>query len=106
MPARLTLRGLAPAVVVFLSLATGLPISSAQDNYEIQVYGADVVPPGNTMVELHSNFTIAGSKTTVDGVLPTNHAEHETVELTQGFTDWFETGFYVFTSVQSDGHWY
>ena len=29
----------------------------AQDNYEIQVYGADTVEPGSTMVELHSNFT-------------------------------------------------
>ena len=61
----------------------------AQDNYEIQVYGSDLVAPQHTMVELHSNFTVEGSKTTVDGVLPTNHAEHETVEITQGFTDWF-----------------
>ena len=57
------------------------------------------------MVELHSNFTFEGTKTTMDGVLPTNHAEHETVEITQGITDWFETGFYIFTSIQSDGGW-
>jgi hypothetical protein len=30
--------------------------TSAQDNYETQVYGYDS-PPGQTMVELHSNFT-------------------------------------------------
>jgi len=78
----------------------------AQGNYEVQVYGSDMVAPAHTMVELHSNFTIDGSKTVVDGVLPTNHAEHETVEITQGFTDWFETGFYIFTSIQRDGHWY
>ena len=77
----------------------------AQENYEIQVYGYDTIPPGHTMVELHSNFTVDGSKTVVNGVLPTNHAEHETVEITQGFTDWFETGFYVFTSIQADGGW-
>ena len=35
-----------------------------QGNYEIQVYGSDTVSPGNTMVELHSNFTLNGSKTT------------------------------------------
>ncbi|HKW57510.1 MAG TPA: hypothetical protein VJN42_09150 [Candidatus Acidoferrum sp.] len=70
----------------------------AQDNYEIQVYGYDQVERGHTMVELHSNFTISGSKTVQDGVLPTNHAEHETIEITHGFTDWFETGFYIFTS--------
>ncbi|MGB6677081.1 MAG: hypothetical protein WBE44_10350, partial [Terriglobales bacterium] len=64
----------------------------AQGNYEIQVYGSDLVARDHTMVELHSNFTFEGTKTTMDGVLPTNHAEHETVEITQGITDWFETG--------------
>jgi hypothetical protein len=77
-----------------------------QDNYEIQVYGADMVAPAHTMVELHTNFTAEGSKTTTDGTLPTNHAVHVTLEITQGFTTWFETGFYVFTSIQPDGHWY
>jgi hypothetical protein len=75
--------------------------AAAQDNYEIQVYGADQVEPHNTMVELHSNFTIVGSKTSQDGVLPTNHVEHETIEITHGFTDWFETGFYIFTAEHS-----
>ena len=79
------------------------PLSHAQANYEIQVYGADTVPPGNLMTELHSNFTIDGNKQTTDGVYPTNHQEHETVELTEGLTDWSEVGFYVFTSAQ-DGH--
>jgi hypothetical protein len=46
-----------------LSLAATL--ARAQDNYEIQVYGFDLVDPGHTMVELHSNFTIDGSKTIV-----------------------------------------
>jgi len=69
-----------------------------QGNYEVQVYGADTIEPGHTMVELHSNFTAEGSKNTIDGVYPTNHQLHETLEITHGFTDWFETGFYVFTS--------
>jgi hypothetical protein len=72
----------------------------AQDNYEIQVYSAELVPKNATMVEIHSNFTVDGSKQVINGVLPTNHAEHETLEITQGWTDWFETGFYVFTSIQ------
>ena len=70
----------------------------AQGNYEIQVYPGDTVAPATTMVELHSNFTIEGSKTTTDGTYPTNHQLHETVEITQGWTNWFETGFYIFTS--------
>ncbi|HZS44511.1 MAG TPA: transporter [Blastocatellia bacterium] len=70
----------------------------AQDNYEIQVYGSDTVEPHHTMVELHSNFTFEGSKDSVNGVLPTNHALHETIEITHGWNSWFETGFYIFTS--------
>jgi hypothetical protein len=83
--------------LVFLSAACP---AFAQENYEIQVYGYDSVPPGHTMIELHSNFTVDGSKTVVNGVEPTNHAMHETIEITQGLTDWFETGFYMFTSIQ------
>src|SRR5579863_9615170 len=73
----------------------------AQGNYEIQVYGADTVPPRSIMVELHSNLTAEGQKAFVDGAAPTNHAEHETVEITQGLNSWAEVGFYIFTSEQS-----
>jgi hypothetical protein len=76
---------------------------SAQDNYEIQVYGSETVDAGHTMVELHSNFTFNGSKTVIDGVLPTNHVEHETIEITHGWTPWFETGFYFFNTIGDDG---
>ena len=79
--------------------------AAAQDNYEIQVYGADTVDPGHTMVELHSNFTFEGSKDVEDGVRPTEHAWHETIEITHGFTPWFETGFYIFTSARNTDGW-
>ncbi|MFY9733087.1 MAG: transporter [Candidatus Acidiferrales bacterium] len=91
--------------LLILSAALGVLLFSrtaaAQDNYEIQVYGYDTVEPGHTMVELHSNFTIDGSKQMVDGLYPTNHALHETIEITHGWNDWFETGFYIFTSARS-----
>src|SRR6266852_783529 len=77
----------------------------AQDNYEIQVYGADTVEPGSTMVEFHTNFTTQGAKSTNNGVLPTYHAVHETIEITQGWNDWFETGFYIFMSARSGQGW-
>jgi hypothetical protein len=83
-----------------------LAVSRAQNNYEVQVYGSELVKPGNTMVELHSNFTAIGFKTVMDGVLPDNHAQHETVEITHGFNEWFETGFYIFTTIQPGGGWY
>jgi hypothetical protein len=86
-------------------LASCAAAAHAQGNYEVQVYGSELVAPGVTMVELHSNFTAKGVKDTIDGVLPTNHAEHETLEITHGFNEWFETGFYQFTSIQADGSW-
>jgi hypothetical protein len=77
----------------------------AQGNYEIQTYASETVAPRTTMVELHSNFTPNGQKNTIDGVYPTNHQQHETLEITTGINDWSEVGFYVFTSIQ-DGHGY
>jgi len=77
--------------------------AKSQDNYEIQVYGSETVPKHNTMIELHSNFTAQGSKTIINGVLPTNHVFHETIEITHGFTDWFETGFYLFNTIGDQG---
>jgi len=95
---------LAFGIAAGLWFAAGMP-ARAQDNYEIQVYGADTVDPGHTMFELHSNFTFQGSKTFEDGMRPTNHQWHETLEITHGFTDWFETGFYIFTAAQNGYGW-
>lgn len=86
---------------VFL-LALACAALRAQGNYEIQVYGADTVSKGSTMLELHSNFTARGQRYFINGVAPTNHAEHETVEITQGVNNWSEVGFYIFTSEKPD----
>lgn len=92
----------ASSIVFFLILNAALPLRvGAQENYEIQVYAYDTVERGRTMIELHSNFIFQGSKTLQDGLLPTNHQLHETIEITHGFTDWFETGFYIFTSARN-----
>ena len=85
--------GLFLAIVILFTLP-----ARAQGNYEIQVYGSDTVAPKTLMVELHSNFTPEGQKNLIDGVYPTNHQEHETIELTQGINAWSEVGFYIFTS--------
>ena len=89
------------AAMMLLGCAAAL---RAQGNYEVQVYASELVPKGVTMVEMHSNFTAKGSKGG-DGLLPTNHAEHQTLEITHGFNEFFECGFYQFTSVQPDGSW-
>ncbi|MBV9296274.1 MAG: hypothetical protein JO145_11945 [Acidobacteriaceae bacterium] len=91
---------------IVLLAAAGCFLLRAQGNYEIQVYPSETVASGQTMVELHSNFTAKGSITTTDGTYPTNHQEHETVEITQGWTNWFETGFYIFTSIGPGGQSY
>jgi hypothetical protein len=87
-------------------VAAGLAASlRAQGSYEIQVYGSETVAPDTTMYELHSNFTFEGSKTFIDGMYPTEHQLHETLEITQGLTDWAELGFYVFTSADARVGW-
>ncbi|MFB3922585.1 MAG: transporter [Terriglobia bacterium] len=90
--------------MLFFALAAP-GVACAQENYEIQVYGYETVPAHHTMLEFHTNFTPLGEKKTVDGVLPTHHAWHETIEITHGFNDWFETGFYIFTSARSGNGW-
>lgn len=98
-------------MVVALSCCMSSKPAHAQDNYEIQVYGSATVAPKTTMLELHSNFTadgseaLPGSKYTADGLYPTNHAQHETLEITQGLTSWSEVGFYVFTSINEGEGW-
>ena len=92
----------AVCLAVWLSLLCAVHLR-AQGNYEIQVYGAETVAPQTTMVELHSNFTVIGQRLENDGVFPTYHQEHETLEITQGLNNWSELGFYVFTSEQA-GH--
>ncbi len=63
-------------------------VTIAQGNFEIQVYGSETVEPGTTMFEVHSNLAIKGTTTKEDGIFPTQHAAHETIEITHGFTPW------------------
>ncbi len=88
-------------VTLLFALLASTTCAYAQGNYEVQVYGADTVAPRTTMVEVHSNFTAKGHPTSPDGEAATNHAEHETLEITQGLNEWSEVGFYIFTSEQS-----
>jgi hypothetical protein len=77
----------------------------AQENYEIQVYPSETADRKTTMFELHSNWKGAGRRLTEGGVLPTQGAFHETLEITHGFSDVFELGFYVFTSARAGDGW-
>ena len=97
-------RRLVGVILALLLLALTSP-AVAQENFEIQVYGSETVEPGATMIELHTNSAIRGTRRKEDGVVPTQGAVHETLELTHGWTPWFETGLYLFTSIQPDGGW-
>jgi len=84
--------------LLFLISSSGL---FAQDNYEIQIYGSQTQARNSTMFELHSNYSFNGNRNITDGVRPSNHALRETLEITQGITDNFEIGFYLFSNYTS-----
>ena len=71
----------------------------SQENYEIQVYSSPTMAVNATIFELHSNYTFSGQKQVTDGVRPSHHAVHETVEITTGIVNNFEIGVYLFTNI-------
>lgn len=85
-------------LIVSAMLALVAARLAAQSNYEVQVYPSKTADPRTTLFELHSNFTGSGRRAVEDGVLATQHAIHETLEITHGFTSVFELGFYIFAS--------
>jgi len=88
----------AALVTVFLALTFGSR-ASAQDLFEIQVYPYLTVPAGMTMVETHSNYFADGTRDAPFGEFPMNHQAHFTVEVTHGFTNYFEcAGYFVSAS--------
>ena len=92
--------------VLFIAIGFFVFLSvHAQENYEIQVYGSETTTKGQTMFELHSNYTSNGNKDVVNGVIPANHSIHETIEITHGITDNFELGFYIFTNYSPNHGW-
>ena len=91
---------------VFFLFCFFIPLALfSQENYEIQVYGAETMDKGQTMFEIHSNYTAKGGKDIVKGVLPSWHSIHETLEITHGITDNFELGFYLFTNYTPQHGW-
>jgi len=88
--------------LVFLAGICLLAVSGfGQENYAIEVYGAETLSRGENEVALHSNYTFDGVGYPSEQADRSEHSLHETVELTHGFTDWFETGLYTLTSSKS-----
>ena len=76
-----------------------------QDLFEIQVYPYETVEPHRTMVELHTNYFAVGTTTAELNEYPLNHQTHVTLEVTHGFTKYFELAGYLVTAahVPSEG---
>lgn len=91
--------------------------AAAQDNYqisnyEIQVCGSQTLSPSTTMVQSLGNATadgthsLPGSLYSANQLYPTNNTLRETVEITQGITNWSEVGLYVFNAEPSGQGWH
>jgi hypothetical protein len=89
-----------PLISFFLIISKVL---EGQDNYEIQVYPSATTEKGITVIELHSNFTPVGSKQYSDKIFPSYKILHETLEITHGFSNYFEVGIYFFNAFGSNG---
>lgn len=85
-----------------LIAATAAP-AAAQDLFEIQVYPYLTVPAGRTMVEVHSNYFASGTTDAPPGEFAMHHQSHETLEVTHGFTNYFECAGYLVTASHVPG---
>ncbi len=70
--------------------------AGAIDRFEIQVYEPELNEPGHAGVELHSNYTVRGSRTPAfPGESPPDRAARFTLEPAYGVTSWLELGAYL-----------
>src|SRR5213075_3044074 len=72
-----------------------------QAEHEIQVYASPTIQKRATIFELHTNYTFQGSKDLVEP--KSARYLNLSLEVTHGFTENFELGFYAFTSLKPGG---
>jgi hypothetical protein len=77
--------------------------AAAQDFFEIQVYPYLTVPKGRTMVEVHSNYFADGTTDAPPGEFPLHGQAHGTLEVTHGFTNYFECAGYLVAATHVPG---
>ena len=87
--------GIGGAIAVALFLVVGSANALAQTD-EIQVYDAEIAPPGTFNLMVHNNFAPDGLKTPrFPGGLVPNQTLNGVPEWAYGVTDWFEQGLYL-----------
>lgn len=90
-------------LVALMLLAAPAALFAQTD--EIQVYDAEIEPPGILNLMVHMNFTPIGRKVAdfPGGIIP-NDSFNGAAEWAYGVTDWFEQGLYLpVYSLYSDG---
>lgn len=76
-------------------LVAAPPMAVAQTD-EIQVYDAEIEPPGIFNLMVHTNFTPDGRQTPAyPGAIIANHSLNGAAEWAYGVTPWFEQGLYL-----------
>lgn len=94
----------APWWIALFMLALVPGLARAQTD-EIQVYDAEIAPPGAVNLTLHDNYTPSGRLAAEEpgGVIP-DHTLNGVPEWAYGVTDWFEAGLYLpLYSITGDG---
>lgn len=86
-----------PLIMGLLSVLLFLAPARGQDSFEIEVYGSETLPRGETSLELHSVFNAESDEPQTTGVYPSHHSLNESIEIAHGFTDSFQGSFYVLT---------
>lgn len=95
-----------------LLAATGIALGLSSLNVlaapeEIQVYLDDMNEPGESGVEIHTNYVMKGTKTPgYDGELPTHHVLQVTPEFSYGLTKNWEAGLYLPMAASPNGSLY
>lgn len=89
-----------PVLIYFFLLCVLIKAKGQADN-EIQVYASPTIQYKWTIVELHNNYTIRGSKKLPDPSAA--HWTNETLEITHGIGKNSELGFYTFAAFTPDG---
>lgn len=94
------------AFALILIFVIAVPAVVFAQTDEIQVYDAEIEPPGIFNLMVHNNFTPIG-RTTPDfpGAIIANHSFQATAEWAYGVTPWMEQGLYLpLTSPYSTNH--
>jgi hypothetical protein len=84
------------AILLVMLFVAAVPSAIFGQTDEIQVYDANIAPPGIFNLMVHSNFTPQGRKEPAfPGAIVANHSFNGTWEWAYGVTPWLEQGLYM-----------